>query len=202
LTRKVAVKMSGNSISQCLANLAKNPNNTILCNVLFNLGCLELGPDGNCENATPAKTKTATGQDCDNCVIRLVNKHTSYLHPNGKDDSDTSYYTTLKNTLCEPQQEGIKDQLSANLYFGEHSRAYLDKLGHAAGLDSVVVIYSVVAVALLILLAVFWYTRNIYIEWKKLKDAGKMDWLDDEKNQGWFERGFLWLMQLGQNQRT
>ena len=29
-------------------------------------------------------------------------------------------------------------------------------------------------------MAVFWYTRNVYIEWKKLKDAGKMDWLDDE----------------------
>ena len=63
------------------------------------MGCLDLGPDGNCENATPAQTKTATGQDCDSCVIRLVNKHTGYLHPNGKDDHDTSYYGTLTNTV-------------------------------------------------------------------------------------------------------
>ena len=48
------------------------------------------------------------------------------------------------------------------------------------GLDSVVVIYSVLAVALIILIAVFWYTCKVYKKWKKLKDDGKMDWLDNE----------------------
>jgi len=55
------------------------------------------------------------------------------------------------------------------------------------------------AVALIILIAVFWYTCKVYKKWEKLKDDGKMDWLDDEK-QGWCERGFLWLMQLRQDQ--
>ena len=93
------------------------------------------------------------------------------------------------------------------------------------GLDSVVVIYSVLAVAFFFLLVVFLYTRKVYKEWKELKDAGKMDWLKPDEvyntvthfysmlqsnwklnwilfykqNQDWFERWFLWLMQLRQN---